>query len=68
MDAKTQARVDKLLDLGLIFNGTDFLYQDINFNWWSDVLFPTDEEFEKNYAGAVKRKTVIDKEKANAPN
>lgn len=63
MDAKTQARADKLFALGLKFNGTDFLYEDINFNWFTDVLCMSDEEFDKAYAGAVKRKAVLDKEK-----
>ena len=59
-DKKTQDdRCKKLFDLGLKYNGVEFLYHDINFHW-TDVTCMSDEEFEKAYQGAVKRKAVID--------
>jgi hypothetical protein len=62
MDDRTKARAIKLFDLGLTYDGTTFLYYDINFHW-TDCLCMTDAEFDKAFEGAAKRKAIIDSEK-----
>jgi hypothetical protein len=57
-------RCDKLTNLGLRYDGQQFIYQDINFHW-TDIVCMTDAEFKKAYEGAVKRKAVIDAKEAS---
>jgi hypothetical protein len=59
MDPKTEARTAKLCELGLRYDGQQFVYEDINFHW-TDITCMTDAQFEKAYKGAVKRKAVLD--------
>lgn len=59
-----EERNKKLYALGLKWNGTAFIFEDINFHWL-DTLCMTDAEFDKAYEGAVKRKKVLDKEGQN---
>jgi hypothetical protein len=58
MDPKTSARTEKLLALGLTYDGQQLVYQDINFHW-TDLVCMSDAQFDKAYEGAVKRKTVL---------
>jgi hypothetical protein len=60
---ESRIRSQKLFKLGLKFNGTDFLYEDINFHW-TDLVCMSDEEFDKAYKGAVNRKKVLEQEQA----
>jgi hypothetical protein len=59
MDEKTKGRAAKLFDLGLTFDGSTFLYYDINFHW-TDITCMSDSEFDKALEGATKRKAAID--------
>lgn len=52
-------RRDKLFSLGLKFNGTCFVYEDINI-FWVDVLEWSDIEFENIFAQVKNRKDQID--------
>ena len=56
--AQRDARCKKLFDMGLKFNGMEFIYEDINFHW-TDIVCMSDEEFEKAYQGSLKRMTVL---------
>jgi len=62
MNEKTKERSKKLQEMGLIFDGSSFIYEDINFHW-TDLLCMTDEDFEKAPQGALKRKKIINKNK-----
>lgn len=54
-------RIDKLNELGLLFNGQAFVYADINFHW-TDIICMTDEEFDKAYEGASERLKIIEQD------
>ncbi len=58
---KVTDRARRLMGLGLNYNGKEFVYRDINFHH-SDLLCMTDEEFEKAFEGASKRKQQIAEE------
>ncbi len=59
MNDYVKERSDRLFKLGLKFNGSGFIYEDINFDY-TDLICMTNEEFEKAYEGLVKRKQRID--------
>lgn len=65
LDDRRESRVKKLSDLGLMFNGAEMCYEDINFHW-TEILCDTDAEFDKAYAGAVKRMATLKQEEAHA--
>ncbi len=56
-------RVKKMAQLGLKFDGEQFSYKDINFHQ-TDLLIMSDEEFEKAFFGAEKRRKQLDEEEA----
>lgn len=64
MNAKERQskRIEQLTALGLIFDGSSFVYEDINFHH-TDTLCMSDRAFEKALEGATKRKAQIDSEK-----
>ena len=62
-EAVQDARLKKLFEIGLVFNGDSLVYKDINFHH-TDVLCMTDEEFDKACTGAIARKEVLDKQEA----
>lgn len=64
MNETLAKRADKLTELGLLFNGTSFIYKDINFHW-TDLMCMTDEEFDKTYIGATARLKVLLEERKN---
>lgn len=66
MNEKQKERTDKLISIGLIFNGDSFIYEDINFHW-TDIVCMSDTEFDKAFEGARKRKKAIDLEKEYTP-
>lgn len=55
---KQEDRCKKLWNIGLKFNGTDFIYQDINFHW-TDIVCMDDDDFEKALIGATARKATL---------
>jgi hypothetical protein len=57
-------RADKLIALGLLYNGNSFVYADINFHW-TDLMCMTDIEFNIAYIGAAARLEVLIKERQN---
>ena len=59
MDPTVSARAEKLIALGLTYDGQQLVYQDINFHW-TDLTCMTDAQFNRAYEGAVKRKAVLD--------
>jgi hypothetical protein len=59
LSPEAQARIDKVLKLGLKYDGQQLTYHDINFHW-TDIVCMTEAEFKKAYDGAVKRKAAID--------
>jgi hypothetical protein len=58
--AKTY-RMNKMYELGLKYDGQSFVFRDINFHW-TDLICMKDDEFEKAWSGASKRKQQIEKE------
>lgn len=56
-------RRNKMFELGLKWNGQEFIFRDINFHW-TDLICMKDDEFETAYAGAVERKKQIEAEEA----
>lgn len=58
LKAKQDSRQKSMFDMGLKWNGSDFFYADINFNW-TDLLCMTDADFDKAVAGASKRMQQI---------
>lgn len=46
MNKQTENRMNQLLDLGLRFNGADFLKDDFNVNW-IEITCDTDQVFNK---------------------
>lgn len=60
-DKTVKERAQKLLDLGLRYDGQSFIYQDINFHW-TDLQCMTDEEFNEALEGAKKRMETIKSE------
>jgi len=59
--ARNNERRNKMFSLGLKFDGQSFVFKDINFHW-TDLICMSDEDFEKNYAGAKARKEQIEAE------
>lgn len=54
MSKQWNERVDRLRELGLLFNGMAFVYHNINFHW-TDLVCMSDEEFDKALEGATNR-------------
>lgn len=54
-------RQNKLIELGLRFDGAQFIYKDVNFHW-SEVIAMTGPQFAKQLAGAEARMEEIRKE------
>ncbi|MCL6100999.1 MAG: hypothetical protein M1292_00690 [Bacteroidetes bacterium] len=59
------ARQEKMFELGLKWNGSEFSYKDINFHW-TDLICMAKEEFESAYEGAKIRKEQLDLEDQQA--
>lgn len=57
-EAEQERRRSKMYELGLIFNGEEFIYKDINFHW-TDLICMTVEEFDKTFEEATKRMAQI---------
>lgn len=64
-DKKEKERMDKLLLMGLIYDGQQFIYKDINFHW-TEIKTMSDQEFSKAVSGANKRMDEITKEEEKA--
>jgi len=63
---RVDERVDKLLALGLRYNGEYFFYRDINI-YTNELTWMTDEEFDKAYEGAKLRKQQIEQQESEEP-
>ena len=61
MNKQTENRMNELCDLGLKFNGSDFIKDDFNINW-TEITCDTDEVFNKKIESIKKemerRKTI----------
>ena len=64
-ERKKAERQEKMFALGLKWNGSEFIYKDINFHW-TDILCMVQEEFDKAYEGAKLRKERLDLEEQAA--
>ena len=60
-EAEKINRQNKLIELGLRFDGEQFIYKDVNFHW-SEVVTMTGPQFAKQLAGAQARMEEIRKE------
>lgn len=58
-DAKKNERLNKMFSLGLKYDGDSFTFRDINFHW-TDLVCMNDDDFEKAFTGAKKRKEQIE--------
>lgn len=58
-DAKKNERLNKMFSLGLKYDGDSFIFRDINFHW-TDLVCMNDDDFEKAFTGAKKRKEQIE--------
>ncbi len=58
-------RMNELTDIGLMFNGKEFCYKDINVHW-TEILTMTNVKFDKLMIRVKERMTVILKEEAGA--
>ncbi len=61
IEAEKINRQNKLINLGLKFDGEQFSYKDVNFHW-TDIIAMTGPEFSKQYEGAKARMEQILKE------
>ena len=61
VEAEKINRQNKLIELGLRFDGEQFIYKDVNFHW-SEVVAMTGPQFAKQLAGAQARMEEIRKE------
>ena len=62
--AKEDYRYRKMAELGLQWNGAEFIFRDINFHW-TDLVCMEDAEFEKYFAQAKERKAKIEQKDAD---
>jgi len=46
MTPKTKKRVDQLIEIGLIYNGQEFIKDDINVHW-TELICESDESWDK---------------------
>ena len=66
LEAKTNSRIEKLLKLGLKFDGVKtYIFHDINFDIFADIKTMSDAEWSEAIIGATKRKAEIEKEIAD---
>lgn len=57
----TKSRLRMLKDMGLVFDGEQFTYKDINFHH-TNITCMTQEEFNEAYCGAIRRMLDIHEE------
>ncbi len=60
-EKKKEERQAKMTEMGLMWNGQEFCYKDINFHW-TDLIVMSDEDFQKTVDGATVRMGEIRKE------
>ncbi len=58
LEAVKTERQNKLIKLGLVFDGENFIYKDVNFHW-SETLTLTDEEFTNAFEKARIRMVIL---------
>lgn len=56
--AITTERQNKLIALGLVFDGQQFCYKDVNFHW-TEILTMSEKDFNTQYSGAENRMKQI---------
>lgn len=63
VEAQKTERQQKLIKLGLVFDGEQFKYKDVNFHW-TDIVCMEKEEFDRQYTDAEARMADLREQEA----